>query len=161
MKNLNFELENFINTVNNYENFWDVDEIISYYWEDKETRKDNVKAYIWEWFDSVAWWFLNESEEKTNESLLEYLESDYEQERARGEFADGQIDIYFHDLYKSCGTFADYINECQEEWYFDNKTELYRMIQYWQGRAYEEVNNIIYDLLVKYLKETIEESEED
>jgi len=54
------------------------------------------------------------------------------------ERASQQSDIYWADLYQSCGAFGEYINELLAEWFGHHKNiQITDLIQYGQTRFYE------------------------
>ena len=167
----NFNLDNFILSINNYENFWEYDEVMEY--EDTPNREEDKKKYVRksnnEYAENYIKYFLDQVlygidlKDITIERMLEVVTDDYEHERARYEYVDWQIDIYYSDIYASASIFATYVNDYKDEmWELPNTFD--KIIQMGQWQAYRSINDMIYSKLVDYVEEeynNLEDEEED
>jgi len=143
-----FNLIDFADFINNYENFAKYDNVINYYIKNKldESQKARADIYIQYFIETI---FYDKNLEINFWDLKELLAENYEQEVFRYEFTDGQIDIYNINIYKSCEIFADYVEDYKDE-FWELPDNLAEIIQKWQWQAYNELNNMIWDLLVEY-----------
>ena len=104
-----------------------------------EYTKKQYKELLAEYYASV-------------EDMNDAIEND-EISDAVHEIADNLIDIYYHDIYKSCSKVADYVSQAQEEGLLEGVTELYKMIQIGQYYYYIEQLNEAREELEEELEE--------
>lgn len=136
----------FISSINTYENFAEYDDALSYLdWRDtkKKSYAESIQDFI---IDTLDYMYF---EWETLEEIREEFNRDDCMDKVWG-FADGLVDIYFTDIYKSTHIFAEFVNDAKSEWLLEWDVELYKMIQVGQCIAYERAAWLIIDKLSDY-----------
>jgi hypothetical protein len=106
-----------------------------------ETYKDKTA-----WLLHILFWEYLQFDEEIDRSQAEEIKEESNYKAPNGHCVDDMIyerasqqkDIYWSDLYDSCGAFGWYINELLSEWYGTHKNiQLTDLIQCGQTRFYE------------------------
>jgi len=122
-------LNEFISSINTYENFKNYDNIIHYL---EITSEDFIKDFI----NRIEEYGVNLNNENIEEIVNELENFDY-----ISDIADSEVDIYYSDIYKSTEAFSSFINDAQDE--FWNAKSIDKQIQAWQYLFYSEIYNMI------------------
>ena len=129
----NFNKENFINKINTMDNFGGYIYVLKH-------LKCGAKDFILDFLNSLEDkndWFninLNNKEELKKFDCLD-------------EIIENNVDIDLNYVYNSTNAFSDFINEILEM--KTGETELWKIIQNWQRLFYEEIYQLILNLLIE------------
>ena len=132
---------------NNYNNFNTYDEVLR---EDNKGNFESIKDFILDNYQDVFYSYEGISDDEELQELKDYVcgTTDYIQD-SLNEKADGLIDIYYSDIYKSVPEFSEWINQAKEE--FGTNESIDKEIQQGQYLFYSEVLGVINDLFGEYL----------